>query len=115
MWKKKDTSSDLLLQTLHKIEKHLATLSEQQETSSREWLTVKDVARELKVSVETVCRWIKSGKLRASSIITPGSRGERNLYRVHRDWLDEVLRENVRPAADGKVKRRMPVERDFIG
>ncbi len=53
-----------------------------------ELLTVREVARRLRVDDTTVRRWIKSGALGA---ITLPHRGKRQAYRVKRSTMDNLL------------------------
>lgn len=53
-----------------------------------ELLTVREVARRLRVDDTTVRRWIKSGALEA---ITLPHRGRRQAYRIKRSTLDNLL------------------------
>jgi len=58
------------------------------EDKREELLTVREVARRLRVDDTTVRRWIKSGALEA---ITLPHRGKRQAYRIKRSTLDELL------------------------
>lgn len=51
-------------------------------------LTVREVARQLRVDDTTVRRWIKNGILEA---ITLPHRGARQAYRIRRSTLDALL------------------------
>jgi excisionase family DNA binding protein len=53
-----------------------------------ELLTVREVARRLRVDDTTVRRWIKSGSLEA---ITLPHRGKRQAYRVKETTMDKLL------------------------
>jgi excisionase family DNA binding protein len=53
-----------------------------------ELLTVREVARRLRVDDTTVRRWIKSGALEA---ITLPHRGKRQAYRIKKTTLDTLL------------------------
>jgi excisionase family DNA binding protein len=53
-----------------------------------ELLTVREVARRLRVGDTTVRRWIKSGALEA---ITLPHRGKRQAYRIKKSTLDVLL------------------------
>ena len=53
-----------------------------------ELLTVREVARQLRVDDTTVRRWIKNGVLEA---ITLPHQGKRQAYRVRSDTLDALL------------------------
>ena len=53
-----------------------------------ELLTVREVARRLRVDDTTVRRWIKSGALEA---VTLPHRGKRQAYRIKKSTLDTLL------------------------
>ena len=55
-------------------------------------LTIREVARALRVDDTTVRRWVKQGVLEA--IILP-HRGKRQAYRIHRSTLDALLKEGT--------------------
>ncbi len=59
------------------------------EEDTEELLTVREVARRLRVDDTTVRRWIKSGAL---SAITLPHRGKRQAYRVKKSTLDALLK-----------------------
>lgn len=59
-----------------------------QGNSGEKLLTVKEVARQLRVDDTTVRRWIKSGALDAIAL---PHRGKRQAYRVRRTTLDTLL------------------------
>lgn len=56
---------------------------------AEELLTVREVARRLRVDDTTVRRWIKSGALEA---ITLPHRGKRQAYRVKKSTMDRLLK-----------------------
>ncbi len=58
------------------------------EEQREELLTVREVAKRLRVDDTTVRRWIKSGALEA---ITLPHRGKRQAYRIKRSTLDALL------------------------
>jgi excisionase family DNA binding protein len=60
-----------------------------------ELLTVREVARRLRVDDTTVRRWIKSGALEA---ITLPHRGKRQAYRIKKSTLDALMRGTPPPA-----------------
>jgi excisionase family DNA binding protein len=53
-----------------------------------ELLTVREIARRLRVDDTTVRRWIKSGALEA---ITLPHKGKRQAYRVKKSTMDKLL------------------------
>ncbi len=59
-----------------------------------ELLTVREVAKQLRVDDTTVRRWIKNGVLEA---ITLPHRGARQAYRIRRTTLDALLTPQERP------------------
>lgn len=105
--------------TLRRIEEHLAAIRQQQEGSSRTWLTVEDVAHELQVSRDTVERLIAFGKLKAAPITTSEGSGIRKMYRIKAEWLDGFLLSLVpRNATDYAIRPRRESRSggtDFIG
>ncbi|GER81909.1 MAG: helix-turn-helix domain-containing protein [Thermogemmatispora sp.] len=58
------------------------------EEYTTELLTVSEVAKRLRVDDTTVRRWIKTGALQA---ITLPHKGKREVYRVKKNTLDELL------------------------
>jgi excisionase family DNA binding protein len=65
-----------------------AVLDREREDYTSELLTVSEVARRLRVDDTTVRRWIKTGALEA---ITLPHKGKREVYRVKKNTLDELL------------------------
>lgn len=59
-----------------------------------ELLTVREVAKRLRVDDTTVRRWIKSGALQA---ITLPHRGRRQAYRVKKSTMDGLMSKPVKP------------------
>ena len=62
------------------------------EDTREELLTVREVARRLRVDDTTVRRWIKSGALEA---ITLPHRGKRQAYRIKKSTLDKLLNSSL--------------------
>ncbi|WP_242527235.1 helix-turn-helix domain-containing protein [Ktedonosporobacter rubrisoli] len=65
------------------------------EDTGDELLTVREVARRLRVDDTTVRRWIKSGALEA---ITLPHRGKRQAYRIKKSTLDKLLSGTALPS-----------------
>lgn len=59
-------------------------------------LTVREVAKKLRVDDTTVRRWIKNGVLEA---ITLPHRGTRQAYRIRRSTLDTLLNSSQLPVS----------------
>lgn len=53
-----------------------------------ELLTIREVAKELRVDRATVIRWVKSGALEAIAL---PHKGKRQVCRVKRETLDKIL------------------------
>ena len=73
------------------LERHHAGVGDRimaSEEQREELLTVREVAKRLRVDDTTVRRWIKSGALEA---ITLPHRGKRQAYRIKRSTLDALL------------------------
>ena len=72
------------------LERHHAGVGDKAmaEEQREELLTVREVAKRLRVDDTTVRRWIKSGALEA---ITLPHRGKRQAYRIKRSTLDGLL------------------------
>lgn len=64
------------------------TISEENHMAGSDLLTVREVAKQLRVDDTTVRRWIKNGVLEA---ITLPHRGARQSYRIRRSTLDDLL------------------------
>ncbi|MGC9454946.1 MAG: helix-turn-helix domain-containing protein [Phycisphaerae bacterium] len=69
-------------------------------------MTVRDVARQLQVSPDTVHRWVRSGQLRAADVSARG--GQRACWRVDGRHLEDFLgrRANRAPQARRDRSRR---------
>ena len=61
---------------------------------TEELLTVREVARRLRVDDTTVRRWIKNGSLDA---VTLPHRGKRQACRVKKSTMDRLLKSTNRP------------------
>lgn len=89
-----EDNSYALLQTPKKLffrlERHHAGAGDPTMTEDQreDLLTVREVARQLRVDDTTVRRWIKSGALEA---ITLPHRGKRQAYRIKQSTLDALL------------------------
>src|SRR5205814_9063216 len=59
-------------------------------------LTVREVAKQLRVDDRTVRRWIKNGVLEAISL---PHRGARQAYRIRRSTLDTLLGPSTQPVS----------------
>ena len=78
-----------------------------------DWLTVDEIARELRISKTIVYRLIRSGELEAVNIVeNQGKIAQRGHYRIKRKSLDEYLAgKKVRPLPE--PSKRKPHTRQF--
>jgi excisionase family DNA binding protein len=84
-----DVSSQNVISRTHQNGEGDSTMTEE---TREELLTVREVARRLRVDDTTVRRWIKSGALEA---ITLPHRGKRQAYRIKKTTLDKLLTSSV--------------------
>lgn len=85
-----------------------------------EWLTVEEVAQELKISKSIVYRIIRSGELEAVDIVnTPGRVAGKGHYRIRRSSLNDYLQDKrVRPDSPTPQRprpRRYPPVKNHLG
>ena len=84
-----------------------SNLMDHQVHSHSKWLTVSEVADSLRVSRETVIRWVRSGSLAAVDISTDSKRPhQRTHWRISQESLSQFL-EN-RSVQPPQRKRRRP-------
>ncbi len=95
-----------LVALLARIEAHLDAIRNAHETANHEWLTVAEVAAELRVSRATVERLIHAGHLQAATITTSQGRGSRHRFRVRRAWIDAFLESQSTPKPHAQRPRR---------
>ena len=90
-------------------------------TSASDWLTVDEIASELKVSKSIVYRLIRHGELEAVDIVeTNGEIAKKGHYRVKRARLNQYLeRKKVKPfpnTSTNKTRsRRVPKVKNHLG
>lgn len=87
--RKIDVSSQNVISRTHQNGEGDNTMTEE---TREELLTVREVAKRLRVDDTTVRRWIKSGALEA---ITLPHRGKRQAYRIKKTTLDKLLTSSV--------------------
>jgi excisionase family DNA binding protein len=109
-----------MLEKLSEIAQHLAILRSQVHNPPREWLTIGETARELQLSIDTIQRLIHSGKLKAARLETEKVQGRRCRYRIHREWIIELMNSLVsqkvpelRPLKSNRPNRSVD-KMDFI-
>ncbi|TWT45869.1 Helix-turn-helix domain protein [Phycisphaerae bacterium RAS1] len=107
-----------LLHVLQQIECHLAALRHGAAAPRPDWMTVEEVANELRLSRDSVERLIACGRLQAAEVTGVAGRGRRRRFRVRREWIDDFLKSSVKHHATTRTTRRSPARNgstiDFI-
>jgi excisionase family DNA binding protein len=86
-----------------------------------EWLTVEDIAKELKISKSIVYRLIRNGELEAVNIVeTNGKIAQRGHYRIERSSLNQYLEsKKIKPVPDNSHyisrRRQYPKVKNHLG
>ena len=106
-----------LLGNLHRF---FLALENARKPANSEWMTVEDVARELKISKSIVYRIIRSGELSAVDIVDANGRiARKGHYRIRRSSLNDYLAaKQVKPPQKRAVKsrpRRHPRVKNHLG
>lgn len=97
-----------MLQVLQQIEAHLAALRHGAAPPRQNWLTVEEVAQELRLSRDSIERLIAVGRLQAAEVTGVAGRGRRRRYRICREWIDDFLTNSVSPRYTKPPTRRSP-------
>lgn len=113
-------SDERLAEVLERIEEHLSSMRSDQVKSPHDWLTIEEVAEELRLSRDSIERLVGSGQIKAAAIDTPRGKGRRSRFRIRREWINEFMQTRVRgstPAARSMPhrQRRSRTDHDFIG
>ena len=92
---------------LHHLDRFFSLLNSLKNTPADDWLTVEEVAKELKLSKSVVYRIVRNGELEAVNLVeTDGHIAQKGHYRIKRQWLrDYVERKKIIPLS---VKSRKP-------
>ena len=105
---------------LANMQRFFGMLENARQSSTSEWMTVEEVARELKISKSIVYRIIRGGDLAAVDIVdADGHIARKGHYRIRRSSLKEYLElKRVRPLQNRIVQshpRRYPKVKDHLG
>ena len=105
---------------LANLQQFFGMLENTRRSPGTEWMTVEEVARELKISKSIVYRIIRSGDLAAVDIVdTNGRVAQKGHYRVRRSSLDQHLElKRVRPIHQQTKRlrpRRYPKVKNHLG
>ena len=103
------------------IQQFLDMLGYASRISESSWLTVDDIAKELKISKSIVYRLIRNGELEAIDIVdSNGEIAQRGHYRINRKSLGKYLdSKKVKPLSKASVPRphtnRFPKVKNHLG
>ena len=102
------------------LQRFLHVLENARKPPDAEWMTVEEVARELKISKSIVYRIIRSGELAAVDIVDANGRiARKGHYRIRRSSLNEYLAaKQVKPPEKSPTKsrsRRYPRVKNHLG
>ena len=92
---------------LTNLEQFFNMLDTARKRPTSDWLTVDDIAKELKISKSIVYRIIRKGELEAVDLVETGDkRSIKGHYRVKRSCLNQYLeRKKVRPFPNASTRR----------
>jgi len=108
---------DLLAQ----MQRFFDILQSARKTHNSDWLTVEDIAKELKISKNVVYRLIRNGELEAVNIVgTNGHIAQRGHYRIKRLCLNKYLEsKKVNHIPDEQIRnsrpKRFPKVKNHLG
>jgi len=106
---------------LKQIQRFFDILESARRSHNSDWLTVEDIAEELKISKNVVYRLIRNGELEAVNVVgTNGHIAQRGHYRIKRSSLNKYLEaKKVNPMPDEPVRvsrpRQFPKVKNHLG
>jgi excisionase family DNA binding protein len=105
---------------LASLQRFFRVLDNARKPPDSEWMTVEEVARELKISKSIVYRIIRSGELSAVDIVDANGRiARKGHYRIRRSSLNDYLAtKQVKPPQKPPAKsrsRRYPRVKNHLG
>ncbi len=116
-----DVDCSVCKEMLRNLER-FADMLQRTRTHSAQWLTVDDVAAELKLSKSIVYRIIRNGEMTAINVVETGGRmAQKGHYRVKREWLDKYVESKTTLPIPAPAKRlssprlRIPHVKNYLG
>jgi hypothetical protein len=103
------------------MQRFFEMLESTRRVSKSDWLTVEEIAKELRISKNVVYRLIRNGELGAINIVdTNGHIAQRGHYRVNRTDLQKYILSKKVKASSGRLPhssrcRRFPKVRNHLG
>lgn len=119
--KAKPESCSVCRDLLANMQQFIDILETARKSSAPDWLTVGDIAKELKISKSIVYRLIHHGELEASDLVeTNGEIAKKGHYRIRRSSLNQYLEsKKVRPFSNQPAhrtrSRRFPKVKNHLG
>ena len=106
---------------LKQMQRFFDMLQSARKSHDSDWLTVDDIAEELRISKNVVYRLIRNGELEAINVVgTDGHIPQRGHYRIKRSSLDKYLEaKKVKAVPDEPVRisraRQFPKVKNHLG
>ena len=106
---------------LKQMQRFFDILESARRSHNSDWLTVEDIAGELKISKNVVYRLIRNGELEAVNVVgTNGHIAQRGHYRIKRSSLNKYLEaKKVNPMPDEPIRvfrpKRFPKVKNHLG
>ena len=106
---------------LKQMQRFFDMLQSARRSHNSDWLTVEDIAEELKISKNVVYRLIRNGELEAVNVVgTNGHIAQRGHYRIKRSSLSKYLEaKKVKPPPNEPVRishlRQFPKVKNHLG
>ena len=103
------------------LDRFFELLQNIRKTAISEWLTVEEVAQELKVSRSIIYRLIRNGEIEAINIVDSGGKiAQKGHYRIHQLSLQQYLdSKKVKPLPEKTSRRRtvrnLPKVKNHLG
>ena len=106
---------------LNQLYRFFNMIENARDSSTSDWLTVEEIAEELRISKNIVYRLIRNGELEAVNIVgTNGHTAQRGHYRIKRSSLKNYLEtKKVKPLPDESIHisrpKRFPKVKNHLG
>jgi excisionase family DNA binding protein len=115
-----DADCSVCKEMLRNLER-FADMLQRTRTHSAQWLTIDDVAAELKLSKSIVYRIIRNGEMTAINVVeTAGRMAQKGHYRIKREWLEKYIdQKTVKSPPLSQTKtvriRKLPLVKNYLG
>lgn len=114
-------SCSVCRELLDNLSRFFEMLDSVRKNPADDWLTVEDVANELKLSKSIVYRIIRNGELEAANIVSnKGEIAQKGHYRVRRKSLEDYLQSKIvqpipKPSNTHSHARQLPKVKNHLG